>query len=150
MYYLNGFVQKTPAAIYPHGIGDPTHQGLNNLPPRLSSGHFILQSRVSEPTLNATLAQTAVPTHQADPSLTNFGHQPPAIIGTTAVGLHHENGMGQISQSISPLGIIAHHNEWKAKYDRLLEAHRKLQRTNGALEGTHILLYLSKQHLLCT
>ena len=45
---------------------------------------------------------------------------------------NHVNGSSHNSE-LSQLYV--NHGECRSKYDRLLEAHRKLQRTNGALEG---------------
>ena len=55
---------------------------------------------------------------------------------------NHVNGSSHNSE-VSQLYI--NHGECRSKYDRLLEAHRKLQRTNGALEGRLLQDYYSNK-----
>ena len=55
---------------------------------------------------------------------------------------NHLNGTSHNSE-VSQLYI--NHGECRSKYDRLLEAHRKLQRTNGALEGRVLQDYYSNK-----
>ena len=119
----NGFIGKMPL------VRDPM-LSLSSLPPGVGSGHMLLQSRSSEPTLAASIAEVQQTSSHNQPvlSLPNHPH--------STASTHQMNG-GGLEHDMSHLNIS--HNECRAKYDRLLDAHRKLQRTNGALEGNKIL-----------
>ena len=119
----NGFIGKMPL------VRDPM-LSLSSLPPGIGSGHMLLQTRASDPTLASSIAEVQQTSSHNQPvlSLPNHPH--------STAPTHQMNG-GGLEHDMSHLNIS--HNECRAKYDRLLDAHRKLQRTNGALEGNKIL-----------
>ena len=124
----NGFVKKVPT------FRDPTTTTLATHHPAItsvgsSSSHILLQSRASESSLAASVALV-----QQNSSQKQSAFEIP-ISTHGVVPLHQING-GIHAPNMTQLH--ASHNECRAKYDRLLEAHRKLQRTNGALEGKHM------------
>jgi hypothetical protein len=123
----NGFVKKVPTFRDPSNTTLVTHHPTSSS--MGSSGHSLLQSRASESSLAASVALVQQNSSQKQsafdiPISSHRILSPRQING----GIHASN-MSQIH---------AGHNECRAKYDRLLEAHRKLQRTNGALEGKNM------------
>ena len=117
----NGFVKSIPM----HRESTATLG--NHHPP--GSSHILLQSRFSEPTLAASVALVQQTSSHKQPvfSVSDSSHE--------TMSPHQLNGGGHVPD-VSQLDIS--HSECRSKYDRLLEAHRKLQRTNGALEGNNI------------
>ena len=86
---------------------------------------FSVQSLTSEASLAASVAlvqQNSLQKYAFEPPSSSYESLPP----------HQVNGGSHISEASQH---YVNHSECRSKYDRLLEAHRKLQRTNGALEG---------------
>ena len=132
----NGFVKKLPMFREPSNTTLANHHPA----PTVGSSHMLLQSRTSESSLAASVALVQQNSSQKQSAfdIPNSGHEtmPP----------HQANG--GIHNSDVSHQFHANHNECRSKYDRLLEAHRKLQRTNGALEGIP-LIYSKKFSHYC-
>ena len=110
----NGVVKKP--------VQEPHRDALSNL--NSSTSAFEL-NRASESSLAASVAlvqQNSIQTSAFETPSSSYQNIPP----------HQVNGGNHTSEATQ---LYVNHTECRSKYDRLLEAHRKLQRTNGALEG---------------
>ena len=121
----NGVIKK--------GVREPTNNvPLPNLPSSTSGfelNQISIQSRPSESSLAASVAlvqQNSLIKSAFEPPSSSHENVPP----------HQVNGGNHMSEASQH---YVNHSECRSKYDRLLEAHRKLQRTNGALEGIKII-----------
>ena len=123
----NGLYKRIPM-VCESSTNLPSHQHT----PGMGTDHVLMQSRSSEPTLAASVALA----HQT--SSQNQFQYGPSNSSQDTMFLAQVNGGGSQDSDASHASI--NHNDCRARYDRLLEAHRKLQRTNGALEGR---LYLT-------
>ena len=104
---------------------EPSKDVLSNLP--TSSSEFQL-NRTSEASLAASVALVQQNSSQKS------AFETPSSLQQTLIS-NHVNGSNHISEASQ---LYINHGECRSKYERLLEAHRKLQRTNGALEGKDI------------
>ena len=103
-------------------VQEPSNDNLSNHP---SSNSGFELNRTSDSSLAASVTLVQQNSSQKSAFETPSSTQQSVIP-------NHLNGSSHNSE-VSQLYI--NHGECRSKYDRLLEAHRKLQRTNGALEG---------------
>ena len=129
----NGFIKKSSL------FREPLTSLGNNHPTVIGSSQAVLQSRVSEPSLAASVALVQENSSQKQSA---FDITHPS--NETALPRHANGGIHTTDVSQLHIG----HSECRSKYDRLLEAHRKLQRTNGALEGRDKLCYYCRTILI--
>ena len=117
----NGFVKKAPIFRDPSNTSLASHHPTTSVGP----GHILLQTRASDSSLAASVAlvqQNSIQTSAFETPSSTYQNMPP----------HQVNGGNHTSEATQ---LYVNHTECRSKYDRLSEAHRKLQRTNGALEG---------------